>query len=118
MSRKFIQPGHRREFVAGAAYSSGDVVTLRSGATGEIGVVQSDVADTATGVAQVSGVQRLPKAAIAIAAHAVLYWTGTAITTVASGNTKAGTSADVAKVSADTEIDVLINDRPGAPLSD
>ena len=121
MSTKFVQPRHRREFTAPANIASGGVAVLRSGASGEVGVAEDAIANGATGVVQVSGVHRLPKAAgggSAIAAHKTVYWDATngVITETSTSNTPAGTTA-AASVDGDTTVDVLINNRPGAALS-
>jgi predicted RecA/RadA family phage recombinase len=129
MGTTFLQPGHRRDYTpSGSAKTPGQVVVLRSGATGEIGVCEDAIADGATGPVQVSGVHRLPKVSGAIAKDALVYWkaagdpvggsAGTgAMTTATTSNTAAGIAVTAATTGA-AYVDVLINGRPGAALSD
>ena len=129
MATRFVQPGNRRNYTpSGAAKTSGQVVELTTGATGEIGVCEDAIADGATGIVQVSGVHRIPKISGALSAHAIVYWdadgnpvggtAGTgAVTSTSTGNTLAGRTTAAASTSA-TTVDVLINDRCGSALSD
>jgi predicted RecA/RadA family phage recombinase len=103
--------GHRRPYTnTGSAIAAGDVKVMGT----EIGVAVTDIAaTTGTGEMSVSGVHTLAAASgQAWAIGATLYWSGTALTSTASGNTAAG-KADAAKVSAATTADVLLNGRPG-----
>lgn len=103
---------------AGSAIASGDVVTLKSGGSAggvNIGVaVAAIAATTGTGNVQIGGVFTLTATSgEAYAIGDALYWTGSAITNVASGSTWAGVAA-ATKASADTTADVLINAIPYA----
>lgn len=114
----YLRPGHDRGFTAGAITAPNDVIVYNAGASGSIGVSKDAVANGAVGVAQISGVFRLPKATgTAMAAGTKPYWDATAknLTTTSSGNTPAGEiHADAA--SADTFATILINGRPGPNL--
>lgn len=58
MSDNFIQEGKQANFVAGADYSSGDLVNIGSGV---FGIVENTVASGSTGVANLEGVFEVPK---------------------------------------------------------
>lgn len=99
-----------------SALLSGAVVTLLSGGTQgtiNIGVAVDDIAaTTGTGVLQVCGRVSLTKTSgEAYAVGDKLYWTGTAITSTASGSTYAGQCV-VPAASGDTTVDLLLNSTP------
>lgn len=93
-----VQTGSTLTFVAAAALLSGAGVLLSATL---FGVATTDVANGATGEADIEGVYLLPKAAVATAAFSAAYWDNTnkVTTNVASGNvligfyTEAGASA-------------------------
>lgn len=121
MSLKFRSTGMRLIYSnSGSAILSGAVVVLRSGASGMIGIAETDIAaTTGTGYVMTGGVHNLLKASGAISAWAVVYWnTSTGInTTNTTTHTKAGIAVAAATTAA-TSIDVLVNDRPATGLSD
>lgn len=68
MATNFVQNGMVIPFVAGAAYSSGDVVVIGANGDALLGIVVADVANTATGQAIISGVVTVTKASAAVIA--------------------------------------------------
>lgn len=96
--KNFVQKGNTLTFVAAAALLSGAGVLLSATL---FGVAKTDVANGATGEAEIEGVFTLPKAAVTNTQFAAAYWDNTnkVTTNVSSGNvligfyTEAGGSA-------------------------
>lgn len=107
-----ISDGKTQNFTAGAAYVAGDVFVFKTSATvGHIGVVVTDVANGAEGVAEIEGVFELPaKAADTPAIGDLLYWDATnkELTTTSTNNTLAG-KAWTAKAADVTKIKIKLN---------
>ena len=105
MARNQVQTGDMLTF---APVPAGGVVSgegLLIGAA--FGVCQYDADEGGEVEAAVEGVHALPKGAGAIAMGAKVYWTGTALTTVASGNTLVGYAARAA-AAGDPTVDVKL----------
>jgi predicted RecA/RadA family phage recombinase len=100
----------------GAAIGSKQVVVIRSGSAGMIGITESSIpATTGTGVLAIGGgderVWNLPKKSGDVFVQgAIVYWDSgnSRCTSTSSGNTRCGV-ADVAAASAATTMDVIIN---------
>lgn len=101
----FLQPGMVITFTAAGDLSSGDGVQI-----GQLfGVVTKDVLSGAEGEMQIVGVFTLPKdTGTAWAPGDLLYWDGTEVDTVATGNLLIG-SATVIEAMGDTEGAVRLN---------
>lgn len=112
----WTQTGHRLTYHnSGSAIASGDIVIVRSGASGKIGVAVTDIpATTGKGELSISGVHTLPKASGALSFGDVVYFnSGNGnLTATATGNTRAGTVVEAATTAA-THVKVLVNDTPG-----
>ncbi|MEM9791082.1 MAG: DUF2190 family protein [Planctomycetota bacterium] len=97
----------------GSAVASGDLIVLRSGNAGKIGVAVTDIADGQTGAVAIKNrVVELPAlTGTAFADAVVLYWDDTngRLTNDATGNTLAGSAAQ-AKASASAVAELLLND--------
>ena len=103
--KNYIAEGDTLIITAGSAITSGAGVL-----TGSIfGVAAADIASGADGPINLSGIYDLPKtAAQAWTQGALIYWTGTACTNVASTNKLIGIAAR-AQLSADTTGRVRLN---------
>lgn len=89
MTSKYKTRGVVMDYVAGANVVSGQVLVIGT----RIGVALGDIANGATGSAQVAGVFELNKLSTDVVAQgALLYWdtVNTRLTTTAAGNTLAG----------------------------
>lgn len=93
MATNYIQPGDNVTVPAPADVSSGDLVEV-----GDLfGIASTDALSGADVVLATGGVYTLPKtSAQAWTVGAKIYWTGTAATTTASGNTLVGVAMAVA----------------------
>lgn len=98
--RNHVQPGNVITFTAAAPVRSGDGVTM--GAL--FGVAATDAAPGQEFEAAVTGVYRLPKAAVAIAPGARAYWhlANGNVTTTATGARPIGAATEAAGTSATT----------------
>ena len=115
MSNLYEGEGKRISVTAGTAgRTSGDVVVVRAGATGKIGVSLTTVAASTAGEVELEGVFRLPKdttTALGIfAVGAFAYWDVAAgeINSQASANVLAGMVVEAAGA-ADTTVKVKLN---------
>lgn len=109
------KPGHFRRYTNSGTttITSGTLIVLRSGASGEVGVAIDDIAAGAVGDVAVSGEHTLTAATGAISAHALVYRNSSnAITASSTSNTLAGV-ATAAKTTSATSITILLNGRPG-----
>lgn len=91
-----------------AAVAKGDIIL----ANGRVLVALDDYAANADGIYAIEALVEAPKAAVAIAAGATLYWDDTAknVTTTVGTNTKCGYAIEAA-LSADTNVQMkLTND--------
>lgn len=108
MSTTFIQEPNR------IPYTNAGTTTITSGsgvAFGSIlGVAVADIAASAAGVLEISGVHQLAKASGAITAGAQLYWDSDPgdLTTSSTGNIKAGVAFEAATTAA-TTAKVILN---------
>ena len=109
MSNTYRGPGDRVTVTAGTGgYSSGDVVVVRSGATGMIGVAVADIAASAEGEAEITGVHELTSStSTSIGVFAVgdiVYWdvAGAHCNSQASANVKAGICMEASAAAATT----------------
>jgi predicted RecA/RadA family phage recombinase len=86
--KNFVQAGNRMVVVAAAAIVSGDAVLQGS----LFGVAETSAAIGEETVLVMTGVFELPKAAVAIAQGAAIYWDNAAkkVTTASAGNTLVG----------------------------
>lgn len=93
--------------------SSGNLVILRSGTSGNCGVCVTDIAAAAVGEVAISGVHTLTKEAGAISQYALVYRKASNgnITTATTGNTLAGYAAKAA-ISGATTVEVMLNGTP------
>lgn len=98
------QTGVILNHIAAADIASGDVVIIGARA----GVAITDIATGETGAILTEGVVTLPKAAGAIAQGALVYWTGTAVTTTATDNDALGFAAEAVESGA-TVVAVKLN---------
>ena len=108
-SGDYIGEGGRINYTAGTtAVSKGDVVVVRSGATGMIGVAIDDIAASGTGPVAIEGVFKITKStATATGIFSVgdsLYWdvAGGHINSQASANVPAGICMEAAAAAATT----------------
>lgn len=109
MSTKYIGEGSVLKYTAGtAAITANDVVVVRSGATGMIGVALTDIASSGTGSVAIEGVYEFTKAtgtALGVFdVGEIAYWdvAGGHINSQASANIKAGIVAEAAAAAATT----------------
>ena len=72
--KNYIGPGQTMRAATGTARSSGDVFSENQ----VLGVVANDVTDTEEPLLHIEGVFRLPKAAVAISAGALVNWDASA----------------------------------------
>lgn len=113
MTTKYYGRGDVISYTAGSAgIDADDVVVVRTGATGMIGVALDDIAATEAGPVQIEGVFTLPKATGSVNAMAVgdiVYWdvADGNCQKVASANVKAGICV-VAAVAAATTVQVKL----------
>jgi predicted RecA/RadA family phage recombinase len=103
--KNYIAEGDTLTITAGSAISSGSGVLVGS----VFGVAATDIAGSAEGPINLTGIYDLPKtAAQAWTAGALIYWSGTACTNVASTNKLIGI-ATRAQLAADTIGRVRLN---------
>lgn len=113
MSTTYLGKGDRIPYTAGTGgASSGDVVAMRTGATGFVGVIVADIAASGTGEADIEGVFRLTKATGSVNVFAIgdiVYWdvTDGNCQAVGSANIKAGVAVAAAAAAA-TTVDVKL----------
>lgn len=119
MPKTFVKNGHTLTYTAPTGgVSAGDVVERLSGASGRIGLVQTDAAAGANTTLALSGVHEVAKESGTgddwADGENVYYDSGNdEFTTVASGNTLAGTAFGDWGASATTG-QLLLNDTPAA----
>lgn len=106
-----IRSGQTMTWTNGTAadVKSGDVVVVGS----LVGVAVADIAVGETGELGLTGVKSLPKAGVALAQGAVVYWDGAAVTDDPTGNDELGT-AFLPYVIGDTKAEVLLKQGPAA----
>lgn len=108
MSNTYDSKGNRVKVTAGTAgYSAGDVVVVRSGATGMVGVAVADIAASAVGEVEIEGVHVLTKAtgtANVFATGDIAYYdvADGNFSKQASANIKAGIATEAAAAAATT----------------
>lgn len=104
--------GHRRTYAneTSTDIAAGDVVDM----VDDMGIaVDTITALTGVGAVEVSGVHELAAgSSLTWSQGDILYWTGSALTNVASGSTQIG-YAHTAKLNSETTNQVLLNGRPG-----
>lgn len=111
----FKGTGDRIQWTAGStAIAAGDVVVVRTGATGMIGVALTDIAATETGTVVIEGEVELTKNTTSgsgvFAVGAILYWdvADGNLSTQASANIKAGICTRASAAAATTGFVKLI----------
>lgn len=100
MAKNHIQPGNAITFTAATDVASGQGVEM--GAL--FGVALTSAATGEQFEAGITGVWQLPKVSGEITAGAKVYWTGTAVTTTATGNRLIGAATETAATAAATAI--------------
>jgi len=119
MPKTYVKSGHELTYTAPTGgVSAGDVVERLSGSSGRVGIVQVDAAAGADTTLALTGVHEVSKESGTdddwADGEAVYYDSGNSeFTTVASGNTLAGTSFGDWGASATTG-QILLNDTPAA----
>ena len=88
--KNFVQAGDRMVVLAAVAILSGEAMLVGA----KVGVAETSAAINEETVLLLTGVFELPKAAVAIAQGALVYWDNVAkkVTTVAGGNTLMGSA--------------------------